>query len=162
MASRTGVPGTKSTGNTLTAADYNNLPGGSIGYARITADSNTWSTTATAITGLSVTVTVGTSRRILIKAHGQIDVLDAAAACDIYLFEGATGFLRDRYGGGSGLAQDTMHLEHTLNPTAGAHTYFLKGDRVTGTSVQHIAASPDAGTGPGPAWIEVFDVGPAF
>lgn len=162
MASRTASAG-NFTAAVLTVASVNNLPGGSIGYASITAASNTWTTTATNITGMSITVTVNSNRRIKVVAHGTVETGGAEAVADIFLWEDATTALRkDRFGGGAGSQQYTFHIEHYLNPTSGSHTYNLKGDRVTGSNPQYVDASTNGGTGYGPAYIEVVDMGPSF
>lgn len=167
MSSRVAVPGTVTAG-VLPVSAINNLPGGWIGYTSITSDSNQWNTTATDITGLSVTVTVNTNRRLLITATGVLELGAAAAVADIYLWRDVAGtfgtpapMVKRRFGGGNGLAQATFTVIDEDAPTLGQHTYSLRGDRVTGTVNQYVTASPDAGSGYGPAWIMVQDVGPA-
>lgn len=164
MAVRTAYPGTAVAG-VLTVANVNNLPGGWIGYVSITADSNTWNTTATAITGLSVTVTVNTSRRIRITASAVLETGGSAAVTDIYLWRDNGGaspvaLTKRRWGGGSGLAQATFTIVEEDHPSAGSHTYSLFGDRVTGSANQYVTASTDGGNGYGPAILFIEDLGP--
>ena len=57
-------------GSTLTAANLDRYPGGWIGYAEATTG-QTGISGAADLTSLSVTVTVGTSRRILAEGYGR-------------------------------------------------------------------------------------------
>ena len=99
-------------------------------------------------------------------AQGVLELGSAAAVADIYLWRDVAGIsplalIKRRFGGGQGLAQDTFTIIHWDTPSAGTHTYSLRGDRVTGSVNQYVTASADAGSGYGPAWIGVMDLGPA-
>src|SRR6266700_2865661 len=90
MTSRVAYPGTAVTNDVLTAANVNNLPGGWIGYAEVTAN-QTGITTEVDLTGLSQAVTVNTSRRIRISLY--IPRAASSVSADrilITIYEGAT------------------------------------------------------------------------
>jgi hypothetical protein len=159
LASRTAPTGNYSAG-VLTVASLNNLPGGWIGYAQITADSSNY-TTLVDISGLSQAVTVNTTRRIKISVSLQV-AGESGALGDVYIREGTTELKKTRYQFATGSGTCIVSLWHVLTPSSGSHTYKVSAERITGTVAHNILASSDAsGGGFGPAGLLIEDVGPA-
>lgn len=130
--------------------------GGTLGYAQVTA--NQTLTVNADLTGLSVTVTVGTGRRILITGQVLYDNDNAAAnRADLLIMEGATqladGLIGLTANGARGEVQ-TLAVQAFLTPTAGAHTYKLRGQADLFNVVMTASAT-------NPAFILVEDVGAA-
>ena len=121
MATKTAFPGTTSSGDVLHSADITKLPGGWIGYVEKTTN-QTGISSITAISGLSVTVTVGTSRTILITGH--FGAFDVTSNCYVkgYIRESSTTlgvFVDDNLlAGQRGSGEGSVWLQ----PSAGSHT----------------------------------------
>lgn len=139
-------------GEVYTAANHAKHAKGWIGYNEVTA-SQTGITSATDLTGLSVTVTLPASRRIKVTgqatvtrtvADGQVlgRIQEGASALGVFAYHNA---LTEHSGG-----------EVILTPSSGSHTYKLTLERQTGTGTVGIA--PAAGNA---AFILVEDIGPA-
>ena len=77
-------------GNILTAAQMNNLPFGTAGYVSLTSLSQTGITTATDITGATITFTAIANRPYLIVHHGYHNITAANATLNVNIMEGAT------------------------------------------------------------------------
>jgi len=154
VTTRTGFPGTTSSGDVLHSADITKLPGGWIGYVEKTT-SQTGISTITDITSLSVTVTVGTNRSILITGHFGTITTTATADVKGFIREGSTtlGTFVDDTITSTGRAGGEGSV--FLQPTGGSHTYKLSMSVSAGTG--DLAANA---TDPGPAWILVQDLGP--
>lgn len=158
MASRTAFPGTATDGTTHAAADDNKLPGGWIGYVEVTAD-QTGITTEVDLTGLSVTVTVNTSRRIRVTGSitMSVSVTDTAGLGRI---KESTTVLREcsmqapQVTGGPG--EETYEWSVILTPSSGAHTYKLSLARSVGSGTVSSKASTTRN-----AYLLVEDLGPA-
>jgi len=148
-------PGEFTAGDVLAAAEVNALPGGSYGYAQVTADQSGISTEAD-LTGLSVTVVLPASRRILISGN----VMAASSAGDVrsqvYIKESTTylaaSHMSHPISGGSG--RQTHQPMSVLTPSSGSHTYKLSALIDSGTMTA--ASSTTA-----PAFILVQDIGSA-
>jgi hypothetical protein len=155
MAVRTAFAGTIIAGDSISAVNNNKLPGGWLGYAEVTAN-QTGITTEVDLTSLTVTVTVGPARRIMVTGSTYLlsTVLSDRMAMAIY--EGAGQLqIANVY---ASTSTDGYIAERSviLTPSSGAHTYKLTARRVTGTgSVTSQAAATF------PAWILVQDIGPA-
>lgn len=158
MVTRTSYAGTATTGLTHLASHDNSYPGGWIGYAEATS-SQTVSTTDVDLTGLSVAVTVGSSRRILITGFIpaiETSVVDARfilkirestttlAECTVLMGRTAASF-----------AQAVCMAVET--PSSGSHTYKLTGTYDSAGSGQATLNSSAAAV----AFILVQDVGPS-
>lgn len=153
MPARTAYAGAAVAGEVLTAANVNKLPGGWIGYNQVTANQLTIGLTATDLTGLSVAVTVGTSRRIRISASAAVQQRTSAALAELDIYEGATRLQRFPTSIPAEL-YDVLTPSVVLTPTAGSHTYKLTMLTSSGT-VDMLAAAD------WPAFILVEDLGPA-
>lgn len=168
MAVRTAYAGTAAEGDVYTAANHARMPGGWIGYAQVTAAQALQDADSggleTDLTGLSVTVTVGTNRRIRITGSGVLAIDDPLAnpVCVGNIREGVTVLGRWAYfdlNAASGLIFDraTLSFERSvvLTPTAGAHTYKLTAWASAGADMLLFAGATQ------PAFILVEDIGPA-
>jgi hypothetical protein len=156
MPVRTAYAGAAVAGEVLTAANVNKIPGGWIGYAEVTA--NQGSITAQVdLTGLSVAVTVGSSRRLRITAQAHFASTVASDGVALFIQEGATtlNVLGLQLPTSAGVTQG-ITCAAVITPTAGAHTYKLQASRNTGTGTVNLAASATQ-----PAFILVEDIGPA-
>lgn len=155
MSNRTTAIGTQTTSDTLSAAEYNDAAGGWIGYVAITSSAHTSVTTDVDITGLAVTVTVGTSRRIRVSGHVRVSCSSDVGGTTISLWEGAT--LLDKSDNYATVADGRTHCDPiaVLTPTAGSHTYKLSiANAFAGNSA--VRADPTF-----PCFLMVEDVGPA-
>lgn len=132
MPVRTAYAGAAVSGEVLTAANVNKIPGGWIGYATNTAAQTGVGTTATDLTNLTVTVTVDTSRRIRITGYVPIQQRTSAALSEVDIHEGATRLAR-HFASVAADQFDTMTPSVILTPTAGSHTYNLKMVTSAGT-----------------------------
>jgi hypothetical protein len=129
-------------------------PGSVLGYAQVTTAQTGIGAGGADLTGLSVAVTVGSSRRIRITAQCVVAQQTANGHMQGYVREGTTNL--GRFGtvfmatvGGTGF----FHGHAVLTPTAGAHTYKLFG--ITNTGSYDMVAD-----GTNPASILVEDIGP--
>ena len=153
------ISGTKAQFNTaLTdgdfayASDLTARPQGVLGYAQVTANQG-GITTAVDLTGLTVTVTVGSGRRIKVTGDVYYSTTVAGGAAGVYVNEGASQ-LAQRTRVTAGTLADASRVEVVLTPSAGAHTYKLRGSMGSGTGTLEAAATY-------PAYILVEDLGSA-
>lgn len=129
--------------------------GGTLGYAEAVADQS-GIIGETDLLGLSVAVTVGTGRRILITGEclAFSSVTDDTARFNIK--EGAN-FLQIRQTLMRPVTvAGTLHAERVLTPSAGSHTYKLTMQRAAGTGSLTMNAGAEF-----PAFILVEDIGAA-
>src|SRR5581483_9589542 len=129
------------------------LPWGQLANAKITATQG-GITGETNIAGLTATVTVPANRRLKVTAHvGNY----SGGGADIYdwkILEGATVLADSAISSpGSGEASTVTAL---LTPAAGAHTYKVTSNHVTGATAGQVNASATQ-----PAFLLVEDIGPA-
>lgn len=129
-----------------------------LGYAEVTS-SQTGITTETDLTGLSVTVSVGESRRIRISS--QITLVGDGTASQrgaLRIKESTTELQRARGIVGTASAELVVTITSgvVLTPSSGSHTYKLTLEpEVGGTEVASAAAASI------PAFVLVEDIGPA-
>jgi len=158
------TPKTWASGDVLTAADLNTyvrdnvafLAAGTLGYAQVVANQVTI-TTNVDLTGLAVTVTVGTARRIKISAEIGVGVSNIDTTARIQIQEGAT--VLQRRDAKPDVSDGTTNLYElgasvVLTPAAGVHTYKLTLERVAGTGNVQLGAGTTF-----PAFIIVEDIG---
>src|SRR5438034_8756149 len=141
----------KITGAQLAAA----FPVGTLsgGYLFVTSTQGTF-TALTDLTGLAVTVTIATGRRIRVSA---LFALSSSVAADIgagYIREGATSLQVVNTYLASANVGYYLAFSVILTPTAGSHTYKLSAQRQAGTGNLTMQAA-----GPSPAYILVEDIG---
>jgi len=142
----------KITGTQLAAA----FPQGTLsgGYAQVTAAQSPI-TVLVAVTGVTVTVTVGAGRRIKVTTFVPMVSTTATDTLGVAIYEGANQlaiqWIALSATGGSGFGSP---LATVLTPSAGAHTYFAQCLRVAG------AGTVSTGAGiTNPAWILAEDIG---
>lgn len=126
------------------------VPGGTLGYAQVTA-TQTNITTATDLTGLTVTVTVVSGRRVRISAQVGTHQDTNAAIHTLTIQEGATVLATTMQTIGAGVT-DTSTALVILQPTAGVHTYKL-------TLASSAATGSVVASSTQPSWIQVEDIG---
>ena len=133
------------------------MPAGVLGYAQVTADQATI-TAIVDLTGLSVTVATGAGRRIRVSGYCLFQSDTASDHTSLTIAEGATA-LDNSYQLLSPTATrpSAAMAEVILTPTAGVHTYKLRGARIGGAGI--VTMKADGGTTYGPAFIKVEDIG---
>lgn len=130
-------------GNPVTAAMLlAMMPLGTLGYAQAVANQG-GITAQVDLTSLTVTVTVGTGRRIRLEGLGLITSSVAGDTANLYIMEGATQLGVFQVNLPTTLTGFTLHGSVILTPSAGAHTYKLQLSRGagTGTLVLNAAAT---------------------
>lgn len=130
------------------AADLADVPRGVLGYAEVTANQTGIGTSDTDLTGLAVTITAGTDRRLRITGH--IGVTVAGVVTTLRIAESTTQIQARGYGGGGSGAGVTA--EAIITPSAGEHTYKLTL-RVATSTVDLVASATQ------PSFILVEDIG---
>lgn len=153
MPVRTPYAGAAVAGEVLTAANVNKIPGGWIGYSETTT-ATTGFGAATDLTGLSITVTAGTNRRLLITCHVLISSSVAGDIARLDIMEGATTL--NLAHGYMTTSASSISVAAVITPTAGSHTYKLNAQRAAGGGALSTFASTSA-----PNFILVEDIGPA-
>jgi hypothetical protein len=156
MPVRTAYAGAAVAGEVLTAANVNKLPGGWIGHGEVTTGQS-GITTEVDLAGITVTSTVGPSRRILVSVELSFASTVANDVVSVRIKEGATSLVeREFHLGSVAAASATARLSVVLTPTSGAHTYKATMVRAAGTGTLNTSASTTK-----PAFILVEDLGPA-
>jgi hypothetical protein len=157
VATRTGIPGTKSALDALAAAEVNDLPGGTIAYAVKTA---TETGASGNISSLSITYTMPGGRFYIFSCLlPRLDQQTSNGLIKVFLKEGGTTvglFMEDTVTA----SQSTSCSGQILYaPSAGSHTYTASISTSAGTVDVQAASAPSE---PGPAQLVITDVGPSF
>jgi hypothetical protein len=154
VASRTAYPSVEVDGDILTAANFDRLPGGWIGYVEATTNQTTI-TTVVDLTSLSVAVTVGTNRRLRITGKVNFTSTVANDGAKLRIQESATVLNAADNTTPTGAGGVFIFASAVLTPTAGTHTYKLTLARTgTGTLTMNASATEAA-------YLLVEDIGPA-
>ncbi len=163
MATRAGVPGTKSGGtDSLSVADFNNLPGGCIAKVGKTGN-QTSITTVTDISGLSITYTFPGGRLYSIHAHiGEIQV-GADTTVILLLRDGGSGTICRMYEETINNVDFTsINASYFYTPSAGSSTLKLSIAATGGGSpILDVLCSSEP-SAPGEAKFWIVDEGPSF
>lgn len=139
-------------GTVLTATNLDKYPGGWIGYAEVTAN-QTGISALTDITSLTVTVTAGTSRRLLAEGYCRITQQTSSGVGEVYILENGTQVNRSSFTRSAG--DNGMHHPRAVRtPSSGSNTYKLAASVGSGT-LDIIASATQ------PAFILVQDLGPS-
>lgn len=142
------TPGLKWAAAPTSAATLGTLSGG---YASNSSTQNSIGTGATDLTGLTVTVTVATGRRI--RVSGSVVIYDASDGRGTVLIRESSTTLQTAPYGNQGLTQANVTPSVILTPTAGSHTYKLSATAAggNGTKLNNGSTQPD--------YILVEDIG---
>jgi hypothetical protein len=159
---RTSIPGTKSgSTDSISVAEFNDLGGALVSYATPLTSTQGSITSAADITGLSVTLTTGTSRNYQIKVTLAMATASLTGQFQVALLKDGTQVQRRDFtyapvSVSANLGAELTYVDH--NPTAASHTYKVQAGRSgsDGNTWTMFAASTE------PATLEVFDVGPHF
>jgi hypothetical protein len=140
-------------GTTLTATNLDRYPGGWIGYAAVTANQGSI-TTVVDLTGLTVTVTVGTTRYLKITGYlPSWSSTNATAYATLTIVESSTT-LNSATGSTPTIGSGTvLSAVAVVTPSSGSHTYKLQLGSVTAGTVTMSASATS------PAFILVEDMG---
>lgn len=130
---------------------------GVLGYAQVTADQTGIGSTATDLTGLTVTVTVPAGRRLRISAQTEFDTSTAGNYAHLTAVEGSTAIQLSRINVSSPGQEEVVPLSVVRTPAAGTITYKLQGARNSGgTGTVGLRAGSTK-----PSYILVEDIGPS-
>lgn len=154
MASRTASAGQFAAGTSV-VAQFNNLPGGWIGYVEIAATTNLPNTEGS-VAGLSVTTTVGPSRRLRIMMYTHIQSTVAGDYTKLRIKQDGTTINDVNTEIPSTSAAFLASTTAIITPTSGSHTYNVTGERLSGTGQTAIFADSAR-----PTFLLVEDLGPA-
>ena len=127
------------------------VPLGWLGYAEVTTSQT--GITTTDLTGLTVTITAGSARRLKLSFSVLMQQQTSSGLVEVRIAEGATQIKRSVSQLGVGDFHE-LTGEITITPTAGAHTYKLVGV----TSAATVAVNA---TATDPSCFLVMDVGAA-
>lgn len=160
MADRTGFIAVD--GAAYNADDHDKMPKGWLGYASVTAD-QTFASTDTDLTGLTVTVTVAASRLLLVSAFVNVELSaasDTTGSMTLRIKEDGTtvqtASWRSEVRGAVGQEEQMTFSPFVLRtPSAGSHTYKLSGFRGGSVDLELQAGSAK------PSYITVIDMGPS-
>jgi hypothetical protein len=124
----------------------------SLGYAEVVANQSVPATADTALTGLSVSVSVPAGRRIRVTGHTIFQQLTAAGSVRLKLYEAGAELQRLGHFDPAAVNQvGVLEGAAVLRPTAGTHTYYLMLATSAG-SVNSVASATF------PAFIHVEDI----
>ena len=138
-------------GITSTQIASGTIPG-ELGQASITSNFPGSSASPTDVTGLTVTVTVG-SRPIYIMVFGAFVGLNAAGNVEFFLLEGASGVQAAQYSATAALGGIApLWMLTRRAPTPGSYTYKVQYQIVGGTPTMTLNASSSQ-----PCWIVVHE-----
>ncbi|HXH77326.1 hypothetical protein [Nocardioides sp.] len=160
LLSTSGLPAanalTASRGVSASAARADHVhPGGTLGYSQAVVDQGSIGGASVNLTNLSVSVTVGTGRRIRVTGHVSMDNPTTGTGQSLFIFEGAAVLQKRSLVAGASNFAELLHAEVVLTPAAGAHTYNLRGLATAGSN-SILRAAADT-----PSFILVEDIGSA-
>ena len=157
---RVAKPGLWNSGDLLSAADLNSLPGGTIGRDTLTADSTGTTTTETIC---SVAPSVGPTREITVTWGGNLrSSATTGTGAFAAIFADGVQLNRRSFKITAPATDTPFHLSILHYPTTGAHTY-TGVDGVSGGGGATVRNSVNGYTGTrGVSQLRVVDTGPAF
>jgi hypothetical protein len=140
-------------GTALTETNLERFPGGWIGYVEITT-SQTGITANVDVTGLTLTVTVGTSRRLMLQASTRVFQATSAATPVVDITTSGNTVLASWQASMGISGVQTAQPMCVLTPSSGSNTWKLRASTGAGTLEIHAAATF-------PAFFMIEDVGPS-
>lgn len=153
MPVRTAYAGAAVAGEVLTAANMNKISGGWIGYNEVTTGQGGITTTVD-LTGLTVTVTVNSSRRLRITSHTLVASTVGGDIVSLSIVEDGTTVSIGQLAAST--SATTCSVSAVRTPVTGSHIYKLALGRAAGSGTLATTASTSV-----PAFILVEDIGPA-
>lgn len=94
---------------------------------------STTTSPGTAVTGMSITVTLGSNRNVRLRAVVNGQFSSSAGIASLAIFEGSTNLAQANFGAGVTSGEDSATVESIqatgilgTSPTAGSHTYVVK------------------------------------
>lgn len=146
---------TFSSGAILTATQMNQLPWGIIARSTATAAQNGIGTSATDLTGLSVTWTAVAGRSYRLTATTQFIYASGSPAVAVFKIVTSGGTqVQETNVVGSATVYSAAHLSTVVSPAAGSVTYKVQGNVNSGT--MNVFAASNA-----PIFLMVEDLGTA-
>lgn len=122
---RTSLIGTFNTGDPWAESTIDALPAGYLGYSIVTTNQGPIST-ETALTGLSLTVSLNASRLIRVIGEVRTSATSAANRIGLRIKEGGTVLQQaNHYSDVASQVIGPLTCSTLLTPTAGSHTYNL-------------------------------------
>lgn len=159
MTARVATAGTFNSGDLISAADINDMPGGTIGRDTLTGDSAGTSTTPEL--QCSESVSVGTDREITIMFHGNVRA-DLATGAFALVTEDGIQLNRKPFKIVAATTDTPFAVTILSYPAAGAHTY-AGYTGPSGGGGATVTCSNDGYTGDrGVTQLQIIDSGPAF
>lgn len=153
MATRTAYAGTAAANDTLTAANFNKLPGGWVGY--VTATANQGSITSEVdVTGLTVTLTLVSGRRYRAWARARFDNDSAGNGVLLRIYNDATQIASDVVEKGTANDDDMAAPWAILDGDGSSHTIKVTAEQRSAGTVTLQASSTN------PMILLVEDIGP--
>ena len=154
MATRTAYDATL--GSVLTAANLDRHAGGWIGHNEVTADQGPI-TSAVDGTGLSLTVTVNTARKIRVSGRAGFTSTVNTDVAALFITDGANVVQQEGYAlmAMATAASHFVEVSRVLNASAGSNTWKLRLQR-SGSGTMTMTASSTK-----PAFILIEDIGPS-
>lgn len=137
----------------ITAANHIKFPGGWIGHAQVTAG-QTGISSVTDLTSLSLTVTVGTSRRLLIYGYARLIQNSLNGIVTLSIRDGSSNVVSNNVQTISVGNNATGVVLAVVTPSSGSNTWKLSLATTSGT----VDMQADATF---PAFILVQDIGPS-
>lgn len=161
MATRSAIPGTK-TGVTdsLSVAEFNDLPGGIIGKTAVTSDQSSI-TTLVDLTGLTLTLTPAASRILRIGFQLRFADTNTGEEIQVLLMKDGSQLQRFDFPVSPRTASEVTSVSgwcYDDSPTNASHTYKLQaGTSGSSTGTYTLKASSTT-----PAQFCIWDEGPTF
>jgi uncharacterized protein Veg len=135
---------------------HTHLAGTTLGYAEVTADQGSITNTLTALTGLTVTVTAGSGRRLMIIGSTKVY---SSVASDEFIVQVQQDNVEVGYSGWDTVVAAGRPIATAcpviVTPSASTHTYKLSLIRNTGSGTLTSTAAATK-----PAFLLVQDIGP--
>lgn len=141
-------------GTAITAANHAKFPGGWIGYVEAVSAQTGITTGPTDLTSLTVSVTVGTSRRLTIQGSTGVQQISSQGLADLQIRNNAGTVLnRAQKTIASGFTNQ-LQIVSIQTPSSGSNTYKLSLGTSAGT-IDTLSSSTQ------PAFLLVQDIGPS-
>jgi len=155
---RVASAGTYNSGDLISAADLNAMPGGTIGRDELSTNSGGTSTIEIAC---SVTPTVGDSREVTIHCTANYRAT-GACNCQLGIYEDSVQIQRKMTPIPAAATDVTITTFVTSYPVAGSHQYDLATGASGSTSETVTCVNNGGGSNEGVTVILVVDTGPSF